>query len=1399
MAPAIPRGAPTRTHRCCKPLQDAARYLCANSSWTASLVEGESPRLLVLHVATAHALSYAATAAAVNAAWAERFGHVGVLAMDSNEPREEVWRWGKVKALADVFARYKGQHADYYLYMDVDAVLADFSMDTFRPLLRKHEEADLLVSREPAVKASKAASNGANDWSGGRQDFNNGVLLVRNSAWSRRFVAEWSRRLALDPAANDQEILQVLYDGNVMGAARKVAVLPPGAVNSEMSSPVGTPGQRVVHLGGLPDAVRSEVFGIIHAAVCSGRFEAFGGGSLQEAFLASMAREADAPRPRGKGKAKVNAWLQVRQRLALALQTLGRKAEALEHMQRVWQGRRKLFGEDSHDALAALLHYAHAAEDDTRLLEAWHGFQRLHGPQHQDTRAAASLAAGALLAAGRHAEALAAAEAGSAAKGAENSAAEGTSVRTVALNNLGMQHLALGRRAEGEAMLRQSAKSLGDPTAAARAEHSARQILQNLALALEDLGGPARKAEAQGLRHVLASSAGIDAASTGAAASAEAMAASAAIPQESTTTTTLPQGAKLPDSHRSPQQASTADAPAPLRPHSSSGGDLPSPARKHAGPPATATLVANRGSSDAAAQLHLAGALGEGQDGHAADLEAAERLYRQAIKGGELKAHNALGMLLLRSAGRAAEAAHHFRISAGAGDVAAQLNLASLLTEGRNGDVSPDEVKATYWFRRAAESGQPVAQYNLFVSLFSGRGTQQNIAEAMRWLHTAAAGGLARAQAELGAIYEEGTGGMQSHAEAAKWYSKAAEQGDADAQVKLAMLHISGRGVLQDQAEANRLFREAAARGHITAQVNLALVYRHGYGVPRDGSAAERWLRRAAEGGAAQAQFGLAEMLDSRQPPETGGPVKDDAGAAAWYQRAAAQNHYEAQYRLGKMLMEGRGVMHDPQEAGRWLALAAESGHAVASAFLSAREAPPESGRPSGRSARGGRKTPSARSAPRPLPESSSATGRPESLRWEGGVAPRRHGPPSVPSVYGPPPRCPFKDLDLVLYTGLRDAAILPYLLQSVQLFMPCYGLFRAIVPALELPVVQPQLMAAAGSRLRVYPEQQPPWLARVPWVWRIAYTALYLDVLAADDVGRPPPKFFAFLDSDVVLAYPVTCQDLFEASTGRPWAYYWPHIVHGNLANTERLFNSSSGAYRLGSFMSYFPQVYPASALRVTRQRLRAAYGGVTFEEAFRRHAEVGNMDFYSLIAHAAYFDETNSTPMAFVSCPPAIEAAAALSAQKPPKGSLHLRSLNIEQCAQSAHVGVHVPYDWQRCVDHRGPGCSDAFQKFDPQPMEGEVGRPSEQFLLTAAEIMHRGACFAHRHYGEGTRARLLGCAEPLLRGRGASSVDDVHWRVWAYGDEQGGLPPRVASEVVRHLVDSGRTRETCGPQGG
>jgi hypothetical protein len=87
-----------------------------------------------------------------------------------------------------------------------------------------------------------------------------------------------------------------------------------------------------------------------------------------------------------------------------------------------------------------------------------------------------------------------------------------------------------------------------------------------------------------------------------------------------------------------------------------------------------------------------------------------------------------------------------------------------------------NDAEAIKWYRKAAEQGDAVAQFNLGIMHTNGVGVSQNDAEAARWYRLAADHGLAGAQFNLGMMYAEGHGVAQDYVQAHMWLNLAASQ-----------------------------------------------------------------------------------------------------------------------------------------------------------------------------------------------------------------------------------------------------------------------------------------------------------------------------------------------------------------------------------------------------------------------------------------------------------------------------------------------------------------------------------------------------------------------------------------------------------------------------------------------
>lgn len=152
-----------------------------------------------------------------------------------------------------------------------------------------------------------------------------------------------------------------------------------------------------------------------------------------------------------------------------------------------------------------------------------------------------------------------------------------------------------------------------------------------------------------------------------------------------------------------------------------------------------------------------------------------------------------------------------YRRAAQAGDPEAQFLLGNILERGLKGPANPKA--AVEWYRRAAEQGHAKAQFRIAEIYYAGRVVPRNLDEAAKWMAKAAEAGIAEAQYNMGLMTERGQGVARDYAKAALWYWKAGHQGLAAAQLQLGVAFASGKGVGRDPVEALKWFDLAAKGG----------------------------------------------------------------------------------------------------------------------------------------------------------------------------------------------------------------------------------------------------------------------------------------------------------------------------------------------------------------------------------------------------------------------------------------------------------------------------------------------------------------------------------------------------------------------------------------------------------
>ncbi len=125
-----------------------------------------------------------------------------------------------------------------------------------------------------------------------------------------------------------------------------------------------------------------------------------------------------------------------------------------------------------------------------------------------------------------------------------------------------------------------------------------------------------------------------------------------------------------------------------------------------------------------------------------------------------------------------------------------------------------------------------------------------------------------------------------------------------------------------DYETALSIWEPLARNGVARAQNNIGACFAEGLGVPIDRQLALRWLRLAAEAGDPVGERNYAAF----HLQGLTGADADYGTAAEYYRRAALQGDAPAQDMLSWLLLEGKVIPPNPEEARRWAERAAAAG-----------------------------------------------------------------------------------------------------------------------------------------------------------------------------------------------------------------------------------------------------------------------------------------------------------------------------------------------------------------------------------------------------------------------------------------------------------------------------------------
>jgi APA family basic amino acid/polyamine antiporter len=273
-------------------------------------------------------------------------------------------------------------------------------------------------------------------------------------------------------------------------------------------------------------------------------------------------------------------------------------------------------------------------------------------------------------------------------------------------------------------------------------------------------------------------------------------------------------------------------------------------------------------------------------------------------------------------------------IAAEEGDANAYVTLAKLHGEQFSAN---HEAIASEWWRMAAATGLPLAQYEMGRAYRDGRGVKKDMHKAIHWFTKSAKQGMVEAMLALADLYQ-GWYGMAANMELAKtWYRQAAASGSETAEYRLALLNLQQTSTstvaAEDTAEGKQLLanlEQAARNGSSIAQLHLAELYLKGKLGYRDTDLAIEYYKMAIDDHVSEAAYalGMLYLLGAEDLP------RQPKQAMVYLERAAEAGHALAQYQMGQAYHRGWFGKLDKQLAATFYTKAAAQKLVLAEARL---------------------------------------------------------------------------------------------------------------------------------------------------------------------------------------------------------------------------------------------------------------------------------------------------------------------------------------------------------------------------------------------------------------------------------------------------------------------------------
>ena len=242
-------------------------------------------------------------------------------------------------------------------------------------------------------------------------------------------------------------------------------------------------------------------------------------------------------------------------------------------------------------------------------------------------------------------------------------------------------------------------------------------------------------------------------------------------------------------------------------------------------------------------------------------------------------------------------------------------------------DVSPDAPSEE--LQRRASAGHLREELELARDYYTGHGVARDFPQAVYWYRKAADQGDPGAQVDLGYLCLKGIGLQPDAAQAARWFERAASSGSAAGKLDLAVLYLRGNGVPQDSRMAFSLLSELAKHEDPRGEAYLGFLYMLGVGVDKDPRVAERWFEKGAKHHSPEGQYAMGTLFSL-----TEGHTHDLQRAAVYLRESAQTGYVPSEHSLGLLLVNHPELPQRPGEAQSLLETAANGGSWRSSVIL---------------------------------------------------------------------------------------------------------------------------------------------------------------------------------------------------------------------------------------------------------------------------------------------------------------------------------------------------------------------------------------------------------------------------------------------------------------------------------